>query len=299
MAEPIRTAVTPPPLKRNLRRGDSGGDVTLVQSILQAEGYFKGTPLGNFGGITETSLKHFQGTHIGEDGEFLKADGEVGPKTWWSLHNAHGSAQRSFIPADDRPDVVAESDQLDRLRFLEFLYALHRKGVQEIPDGSNYGDGVTAIVNACGFKSGIYWCLAAQSYAYREVFGQPPLGAMHVQCSTFWNEAHALGKAHPKKGYTPIPGDIAIYNYVAGLLSNGRLSGAGHAACVARVSEDGKQFNALEGNIGNRFKHSIRNVSEGTLVGYVNLYGDEASPPKFARGVTTAPVIAVTLAESR
>ena len=301
MSDPVRAAVTPPPLKRTLRRGDSGEDVTLVQTILQAEGFFTGTPLGNFLGITETAVKHFQGTHIGEDGEFLKVDGEVGKKTWWALHNAHGPAQRSFIPTPERIplEIVQPSDPAPRAQFLTFLYALHKKGVQEIPDGSNYGDGVTPIVNSCGYKYGIYWCLATQSYAWREVFGSPPLGAMHVGCSTFWNEAHALGKAHPKKGYTPIPGDIAIYNYGSGLLSNGRLSGAGHAACVARVSEDGKQFNALEGNIGNRLKHSIRNVSEGTLVGYVNLFGDEKNPPKFARGITAAPVIAVTLEGSR
>jgi peptidoglycan hydrolase-like protein with peptidoglycan-binding domain len=151
MSDPVRPAVTPPPLKRNLRRGDSGGDVTVVQTILQAEGYFKSTPLGNFGAITETALKHFQGTHIGEDGEFLKADGEVGPKTWWALHNPHGSAQRSHIPTPEKIslEIVQPSDPAPRAQFLTFLYALHKKGVQEIPDGSNYGDGVTAIVNAC------------------------------------------------------------------------------------------------------------------------------------------------------
>lgn len=265
-----------------------------LQAILLAEGFFKGAPLGNFLSLTEIAVRHFQGTHIGEDGEFLKADGEVGPKTWWALHNPHGSPQRNYLPTD-APAVTTGK----RARFLKFLYDLHATGVREIPDGANYGDGVTAIVNACGFKYGIYWCLAVQSFAWQKTFGEKPMGAMHVGCATFWNEAVKRGLAHPKKGYTPIPGDIAIYSYTGGLNSSGRLAGTGHAAAVARVSVDGKQFNALEGNVGNRFKHSVRNTSESTLVGFVNLFADQDHPPKFERGITAAPVIALSLADSR
>lgn len=294
MADPVRNYVAPPPLLRPLSRGQSGPDVLAIQQILLAEGFFRGTPLGNFGGLTETAVKHFQGTHIGEDGQMLTADGEVGPKTWWALHNPNGSAQRNYIPTDVKAIATGP-----RAEFVAYLYAMHARGIGEIPDGSNYGDGVTAIVNACGFKYGIYWCLAAQSYAWKEVFGTPLLGAMHVGCAAFWNLALAQGMAHPKKSYTPIPGDIAIYNYAGGLLSNGRLTGSGHAAGVARVSGDGMQFNALEGNVGNRFKHSIRNYSERTLVGYVNGFRDEANPPQFERGVTAAPVVTLSLAGSR
>jgi hypothetical protein len=294
MANPVRTVVTPPPLKRTLRRGDKGEDVKLVQTILQQEGFFKGTPLGNFLGVTEAAVKHFQGTHIGENGEFLAADGVVGPLTWWALHNPHGDAQRSFIPT---PEPVATVSP--RLRYVQYLYEMHGRGIREIPDGANYGDGVTPVVNACGFSYGIYWCLAAQAYAWRQVFGEPPLGAMHVHCSTFWNEALKRGQAHPKKNYVPLPGDIAIYNYAGGLKAGNRLTGPGHAAGVARVSEDGRRFNALEGNVGNRFKHSIRNVSESSLVGFVNLFGDEANRPKFQTGITEAPVVTLSLAGSR
>jgi hypothetical protein len=294
MSDPVRTYVAPPPLQRNLSQGMSGADVLLIQQIMLEEGFFDGTPLGNFGPITEAAVLHFQGTHIGEDGQQLTSDGEVGPKTWWALHNPNGPAQRNYIPTEKK--ALASGP---RAEFVAYLYAMHARGIQEIPDGSNYGDGVTAIVNACGFKYGIYWCLAAQSYAWREVFGSPLLGAMHVGCATFWNVALEEGMAHPKKSYTPIPGDIAIYNYGGGLLSNGRLSGSGHAAGVARVSQSGSQFNALEGNVGNRFKHSIRAVSESTLVGFVNGFGDEENPPQFERGVTEAPVVTLTLAGSR
>ncbi len=298
MTTPTRSAVVPPPLERDLVYGVSGEDVKYVQTILQKEGFFKGTPLGNFKKLTKTAVIAFQIAHIDENGKPLKGDGKVGELTWWALHNPHGDAQRNFIPVDEGVKIV-EVDAGPRSKLLKQAYAMYAKGIREIPDGSNYGDGVTPIVNSCGFSYGIFWCLAAVSYAWKESFDEKPLGAMHVGCSTFWNEAVKQGKAHPKKGYVPVPGDIAIYNYGSGLLSNGRLSGAGHAAIVARVSVDGKQFNALEGNIGNRYKHSIRNVSENTLVGYVNLFGDEANPPKFERGVTAAPVIAASYASTR
>jgi len=298
MTVAIRPAVVPPPLKRNLEIGSTGGDVKYVQTILQAEGFFKGTPLGNFKNLTKAAVMYFQNTHVNEAGEFLKVDGEVGKDTWWALHNPNGDAQRNFIPSAPGKAIAKEEDG-PRHKFLRKLYALHEQGVKEIPDGSNYGDGVTPICNACGFTYGIFWCLAVQSYAFKEATGEKPLGAMHVGCSTFWNEALKRGLAFPKTGYAPTPGDIAIYNYGAGLLSNGRLSGAGHAAAVARLSVDGKQFNALEGNIGNRFKHSIRNMSEARLVGFVNPFDDAANLPKFERGITHAPVIAASYADSR
>lgn len=295
----VRSAVVPPPLKRVLKYGMSGEDVKLVQTILQKEGYFKGTPLGNFKKLTQDALLYFQNTHIDADGQFLEPDGKVGAKTWWALHNANGAAQRNFIPTDEGKQAVASSPDTPRNKFLAKLYAMHAQGIREIPDGSNYGDGVTPIVNACGFSYGIFWCLAAQSYAFKESIGEKPLGAMHVGCATFWNEAVKVGKAHRKGSYKPIPGDIAIYNYGRGLTSKGLLSGSGHAAGVARVARDGSQFNALEGNIGNRFKHSIRNVSESTLIGFVNLFGDENNRPSFPEGVTSAPVITASYAGTR
>jgi peptidoglycan hydrolase-like protein with peptidoglycan-binding domain len=298
MTSAIRTAKTPPPLVRSLKTGMKGDDVKYVQTILQRQGYFKGTPLGNFFSLTEEAVKYFQNTHIKEDGKFLEVTGEVDVHTWWALHNAHGPAQRNFV--DPKP-VVAVGMRVDgpRHKFLDKLYAMHAKGIKEIPDGSNYGDGVTAICNACGFYYGIYWCLAALSYAFKEATGEKPLGAMHVGCSTFWNEALDKGVAHLKENYTPTPGDIAIYNYSNVRPKNGRLSGAGHAAAVMKVNTSGTQFNAIEGNIGNRLKFSVRDVAEASLVGFVNPFMDADALPKFARGLDKAPVIKASYASTR
>jgi peptidoglycan hydrolase-like protein with peptidoglycan-binding domain len=293
---PTRPAIKPPPLARVLSHGMRGEDVRTVQTILQREGFFNGTPLGNFLDMTEEAVKTFQGQHIDEGGKELTADGIVGGKTWWALHNPNGDAQRNFIP----PEKAQTADTGPRTKFLAYLYGLHKTGVREIPDGSNYGDGVTQIVNDCGFSYGIAWCLALLSSAFKRTTGQPPLGAMHVGCSLFWNEALKHGVAFPKASkYVPIPGDIAIYNYGSGLLSNGRLSGAGHAAAMARLSLNGAQFNALEGNVGNRLKHSVRNVSEKSFIGWINPFGDKNNPPKFERGITQAPVIAADYSTTR
>ena len=289
--------VEPPPFGRFLSYGLKGKDVKYVQKILKDEGCFKGVPRGNFLELTKDAVQYFQNTHLGEDGEFLEPDGIVGPKTWWALHNAHGEAQRSFVPVEEIKADDRESEP--RQEVLKFLFDLYEKGVREIPNGSNYGDGLTPIINACGFKFGIPWCMAIQSYAEFMTFDEAPLGAMHVSCSKFWNEAVRWGRAFPKgTGYTPVPGDIGIYNYNGGL-RKGRLSGSGHAVRVVRVSEDAKSFNALEGNAGNRFKHSIRREAENTFVGYVNLFQDEKDPPEFARGLSKAPVVVLTLADSR
>lgn len=288
-----REEIQPPKLRRLLSYGRTGEDVKLVQEILLAEGFFQGTPRGNFLELTDAAVRYFQNTHIDREGDFLKPDGVVGPKTWWALHNPHGSAQRSYIPTE-------EIDVLDspRVDVLEYFRKRHAKGIHEDPNGSNYGDGVTPVVNACGFKYGIAWCLAEQSAAEKEVFGDAPLGSMHVHCSTFYNEAQKWSRAFRKdSGYKPIPGDIAIFNY-----RNARakvLTGPGHAVRVANVSKDGKAFNTYGGNEGNRLKFGLRRTSEASLVGFVNLFEDEKSPPKFPQGVVHAPTSELTLAGTR
>ena len=294
----IRLYKEPPPLGRTLRYGHTGDDVKLVQTILQAEGFFFGTPLGNFKSLTLEAVKHFQGTHIDKAGDELVADGVVGTKTWWALHNPHGSAQKNHIPPPEDGEP-ATGTKAQRQKVLQWLYGQHAKPVAEDPDGSNYGDGVTPIVNACGFKYGIPWCLATATYAHYKATGTRPLGALHVHCSTFWNVAVDAGCAWRKGDYVPIPGDIAIYNYGHGLRKDGTLAGAGHATTVARLSTDASKHNALEGNAGNRLKHSIRAESERTLIGYVNLFGDADNPPTFKRGLHRAEEVVLELEDTR
>lgn len=284
----------PPPLKRLLLFGKSGPDVKELQELLQTQGFFKGSPKGNFRELTKEAVQLFQNTHIDRNGLFLIPDGVVGPKTWFALHNPSGSVQKSFIELKE-PKTIYDSET--RLLVLSELQMLYEKGVKEIPDGSNWGDGVTTIIEGCGISYGIPWCLALQSYVDKKAYGEAPLGKMHVHCSSFWNEALKWGRAFRKGDYRPIPGDIAIYNYRDSFAK--LLKGAGHATRVVGVSEDGRSHNAIEGNAGNRMKHSLRRESEKSLVGYVNLFKDEENPPEFAPSLVHGAPSTLTLADTR
>lgn len=264
-------------LTRTLKYRMRGDDVKYVQTILQQQGFFQGTPLGNFLSLTLEAVKYFQGTHIGEDKTQLKVDGEVGPKTWWALHNPMGVKQRNKIAV---PNLRNYSSIDPRHRFIWRAFNMYQSNIREIPNGSNYGDGVTKILNECGFKYGVPWCMGLVSVCFYREFYVAPLGAMHVSCSTFWNEAVKQGKAILKGLTEPCPGDIGIYNYKGGIRSGGTLSGAGHAVIITARNRNKKLFNAVEGNAGNRCKHSLRKTNDDTLVGYVRLFRDVINPPQ-------------------
>jgi len=60
---------------RHLKQGDTGEDVTELQSLLGTLGYFGGAPTGYFGPVTASALKAYQ-TASG-----LEAVGYIGPRT--------------------------------------------------------------------------------------------------------------------------------------------------------------------------------------------------------------------------
>jgi len=286
-----KPAFQPPSLPRILSYGKRGGDVKRVQELLDAQGYFKGTPRGNFLDLTKSAVQAFQHAHLDGTGQYLYPDGVVGPKTWWALHNPSGDAQRSFIT----PTAPKEIED-GRREILQWFAEMHQQGIREIPDGSNNGDGVSPIIKATGIGPHP-WCMSIQSYGEKKVFGEAPFQKMHAHVGNFWNEASKWGRAFRKEDYEPIPGDIAIWNY-----RNARaktLRGAGHAARVATVSNRGEVFNTFGGNEGNRLKFGLRRTREASLVGFVNLFRDEENPPEFTKGVVHAPKFLLTERSSR
>ena len=81
-----------PEKKPTIRRGDKGPYVKLCQEDLIKLGYDVGKTGadGIFGKNTEAAVKEFQVSHKDTDGNQLKADGIVGPKTWGALDDAIG-----------------------------------------------------------------------------------------------------------------------------------------------------------------------------------------------------------------
>lgn len=58
-----------------MKQGDTGEEVTELQSLLGALGYFTGAPTGYFGFITTSALKAYQAA------SGVEAVGYVGPRT--------------------------------------------------------------------------------------------------------------------------------------------------------------------------------------------------------------------------
>lgn len=244
-----------------LKYGDSGNDVKVLQAILQSQGFFAGAIEGNFRSKTLQSVQYFQQTHQGPDGKFLQVDGEVGPNTWWALENPVGETQRSFI--DPRiPDGISE----ERQKLLSVALNEHRLGVQEAPLGSNWGDGVTKYLEGVGPAP---WCCYFYSWCFLQAQGAYPLDFRHGHCLTFWHAAKKIEKAHDKKVYVPIPGDAFLMLYRG---NKGTLTGSGHIGFVLSVAPDGKAFNSIEGNAGDRVKVGTRYTEQSSLEGFINLH---------------------------
>ena len=246
---------------KTLRYGAVGADVRKLQTLLKKHGYFDGSIGGNFLTLTKAAVVHFQQTHQGPKGTFLAVDGVVGPSTWWALENASGPAQKSGL-ATNR-GIIPEGISSGRRKILERCVELHGQNIREIPDGANSGDGVDQFVHGVGKPP---WCCFCVSEIWKTVFGSYPLNYRHGHCLTLWRAAKAKGLTHYKGDYEPIPGDIFIMLY--------GTSGSGHTGFVSNVESGGRKFNTFEGNVGNRFKHGLREKAQSTLIGFINLYGD-------------------------
>jgi len=260
-----------------LKHGSRGDAVKLWQSLLRSQGSYSGRVDGYFGSQTTSGTRYFQMTHIGPDGEPLEVDGIVGKNTWWAGENASGEPQRNHIKPRT-PKGLPEG----RKKVLEVAKEEHRKGTKEIPDGSNWGDGVTKILKGLHPAP---WCCHFVWWVWKEVFGSYLWGKRHGHCMTAWRVAKSKGCAFPKKKYSPIPGDFFLMLYKN---KHGNYTGSGHIGFVLSVSPDGNSFNTIEGNSGNRVKVGKRKLSQSTLVGFINPYGDADQDIKFDKVLLVA-----------
>jgi len=71
-------------LNKNLKPGQEGTEVTLLQQTLKNIGYYSGEVTGFFGNLTKNAVSQFQTAHS------LEAVGEVGPKTRQLLNSLLG-----------------------------------------------------------------------------------------------------------------------------------------------------------------------------------------------------------------
>lgn len=258
-----------------IKYGDKGDEVRDVQRKLRRQGFFfDGDPQGNFGPLTLSGVVDFQFCHLGPDGDWLEADGIVGPNTMWALDNPSGNGQRSWIDA-----TIPGGLTLSRKIQLETALKYWRLNVHEIPDGSNHGDGVDQFITGYG---SVAWCMLFVSQCDIEANGYWTLGKREASTYRAWQEAKARNIYYDKREYEPIPGDWFLMQYRD---KNGNLKGTGHVGFVLRVSEDGLIFQTVEGNAGNRVKVGERKLSQSSLIGFVNIWG-QAGDCAFERGLS-------------
>ncbi len=264
---------------RTIRRGDRGSEVSRLQTILKAQGFFKGPISGRFHKLTLEAVYYFQQTHLGPNGKPLGVDGILGPNTWWALEHPSGRLQKSRLPSRIPRRLTSK-----RKRQLEIALAEHDDDVHEDPDGSNWGDGVIKY----GGQQGWPWCCLFWSWCSRECFGHYPLKARHASCKRAWEKTQTLGMNRRKGKYIPIPGDTFLMLYKD---KKGNFTGKGHIGFVIRVRvKDGRAvaINTVEGNCGNRVKVGERSLLDTGIVGFINPFPAHEQPRNWERGLVRA-----------
>jgi CHAP domain/Putative peptidoglycan binding domain len=80
------------PLPGILKLGATGISVQTIQQRLAVHGYAPGEQ-GVYDKATRAAVAAFQAQHVDVRGEPLRADGIVGPATWWALEQQPGDAK--------------------------------------------------------------------------------------------------------------------------------------------------------------------------------------------------------------
>jgi hypothetical protein len=202
----------------------SGPDVHHLQHQLTTLGYAPGAVDGYYGPATAAAVQAFQRDHG------LQVDGVVGPQTW----NAIGSAK----PHPGGPPVVRAPSDLGKKALAE---ALKHIGVKESPPNSND----TPFGKWFGVN-GVPWCNIFVSYCFAVGAGYDichgfkgagvyTKGCTYVPTTEAWLRATGMWRGRT----TPLPGDVAIYNFYG--------TGADHIGIVESAGSGGA-FNAVEGN---------------------------------------------------
>jgi len=241
-----------------LRMGSKGTAVRAVQKQLTGKG-FPCAADGEFGPKTLAEVKDFQSRHTDTLGHPLVVDGVVGPLTWLALFGA-GS-----VPA---PKPASELG----LAIVQEARHLLQAKVHEVPDGSNYGDGVTDLIDSVGLHGPMQWCQVtawhcAWTACHLLKLGEPKkrwCAAQPSTCSTvrwaktkgwYFSAKDVLnGNAHIE------PGDF-VYIY----LDFGQWHG--HVGIVESIGNG--IVTTIEGNSDNRVRQLERRLSG--LAGFVRL----------------------------
>jgi hypothetical protein len=244
-----------------------------MKLLLHSKGFHPDTNDTNFYKATAEAVGQFQRTHTGSTGKFLvetEGGGVMTEETWLALEGKTDQPDSPFVA----PAVILDAES-NRRKFLEQFNKRYQQGVREIPDGSNWGDGVETALKF--FKLGpAPWCAVEVNYNLH-LIGQPQPWGATARVAYIWNIARKNGMAFTINEAQPCPGDLFIQIH-GGLRSNGSApDNDGHMGAVSGAILGGSkavEVQTFEGNSGNRLRAGQRRV--GTLNGYVKMWPDAA-----------------------
>ncbi|UCF19121.1 MAG: CHAP domain-containing protein [Gemmatimonadota bacterium] len=122
------------------------------------------------------------------------------------------------------------------------------------------------------------WCAYFAFWVLKEIYGKHLLGEPVAAVWSAYKHALEHKPREPNDGRTPTPGDAFVILHGDDYKQN-RCTG--HIGFLLQVADDGKSFNTIEGNCGNRVKVGTRAISDPKLRGFINIVGDR---PTFKRG---------------
>jgi len=210
-----------------------GAEVLSIQKLLAQNGYSPGTLDGAYGPTTASAVKAF------EADQRLPADGVVTDQ----LRALLVSVAATRAPGGDAPPPRTSSPS----GLLAVAKAVEYLGVKESPPGSN-----RTMFGEWFGVNGVPWCNIFVSYCFKVAADselcagskgagvRPGKGCAFVPTTEAWLQSSGFWVGRS----TPLPGDIAIFNW-----DGGRPD---HIGIVEAVMSDGS-FQTVEGNtaVGN------------------------------------------------
>ena len=243
-----------------LQRGDTGPAVEKLQQDLIEQGFGIGDDAKDkiFGRDTYNAVCLFQGSHLGQDGQPLKADGVVGGKTLWAIEHPSSDVHQSQVgvalPADMPVQGLAG-------RALSAALGQLKLGVKEDPDGSNRSeliDKYTGFTGKDAKRKGPPWCAYFVSWCVNQgANGKGPFGTI--------GSAQNIGLWAKKRGLALIPGAATLRPGDIFIIARDDVHG--HCGFVRQVAPGpGGAIVTVEGNAGNAVRSHNRKVADLTTI---------------------------------
>lgn len=252
-----------------LRLGSSGAFVRVLHQLLAEQGFPCEGPevaQAGFGVSTWGAVGLFQASNVGRSGATLSTDGVVGVETWWALEHAGSEPVSAGAPATFFIPEEASQAPSNTVAAAALLSAAseYRRGVREVPNGSNRGPRVDVYTGLEGRPvevAGPPWCAYFASWNFAKAPGGSPFGRQggalaiveyclgHLPGSVVDTSSRHLVSASDVPSIVK-PGDL-------GVIDTG--GGHGHVYQVAGVL--GYNLWSVEGNSGNAVRVRERKVA--------------------------------------